>query len=127
MYEGSDLVPSWRINSTIYFNTQLPKDFEVNEIDYSLTVQNVPAEWNFTALQCVVGTQFSNRGYLFVIPNSTTCFDCVPSSSTSSPTDQSTTLIEYTSATHTGVFTLQIRVSSVSVLSLCMIMKCLIT
>ena len=65
-YEGSDLTPSWRINASIYSHTELPRSYEFNDQDFSLTIHNVPVSLNFTSFQCVVGTSFSSRGYLIV-------------------------------------------------------------
>ena len=79
-YQGSDLTPAWRINNSIYSHTQLPVMYDFNDQDFSLTVNSVPDSLNFTSFQCIVGTIFSNQGYLFVeveqqiVTNCTECF-----------------------------------------------------
>ena len=88
-YEGSDLTPSWRINTSIYFHTELPRNFKFNDQDFSLTIHNVPVSLNFTSFQCVVGTSFSNRGYLVVDVDQKNitegCVECIIPTSNSPP------------------------------------------
>ena len=82
VYEGSRLIPSWRINTTIYSHTMLPRGFEFNNQEFSLTVKNAAVSLNFTSFQCIVGTSVSRRGYLIVEKRITSCNGCLSSSST---------------------------------------------
>ena len=65
-YLGDDLTPAWRINNSIYSHTQLPAIYVFNDQDFSLSINSVPGSLNFTSFQCIVGTIFSNQGYLYV-------------------------------------------------------------
>lgn len=90
-YQGSYLTPAWRINRTIYPHTDLPHIFMFNDQDFSLTVSSVPSSLNFTSFECIVGTVFSNRGYLHVEVdrdrNITQCTECFTSSTKVSDAD----------------------------------------
>lgn len=101
-YEGSNRLPLWRINTTIFSHTQLPSGFKFDREDFSLCVLNAPASLNFTSFQCVVGTRFSNRGYLIVEKNSTVCKDCMSSTRNFSQRQQHLTTVP--PKLKTGVF-----------------------
>ena len=60
----------------------LPRGFEFNNEDFSLTVKTAPVSLNMTYFQCIVGTSLSRRGYLIVEKRTTSCIGCLPSSST---------------------------------------------
>ena len=77
VYEGSFLTPSWRINTTIYSHSELPSEFEFNDNDFSVEINDVPLSLNFTAFQCVVGTAFSGRAWLIVERNETASTECI--------------------------------------------------
>ena len=94
VYEGSDRVPSWRINTTIYSNSQLPGEYELDDQDFSLSVQSVPTSLNSTSFQCIIGIYFSEKGYLFVEPiekNTTDCDKCNPVHTSTSTSEISST------------------------------------
>ena len=108
VYEGSYLIPSWRINTTIYSHTELPRGFEFDDDDFSLAVQNVPLSLNFTTFQCVVGTEFSSRAYLIVERNETLTLategvDRVTATSTSSESNAPSTTEGSTTTTGVSV------------------------
>ena len=101
-YQGSDLTPAWRINNSIYSHTQLPAIYDFNDQDFSLTVNSVPGSLNFTSFQCIVGTIFSNQGYLFVEveQQNITMANCTKCSASTTKSDVETT----PELTVTGVF-----------------------
>lgn len=71
-FEGADnLVPQWRVNTTVYFFTDIPTIYGFDYQDFSLTIENAPRSLNFTSFQCIVGITFSNTAYLIIFANST--------------------------------------------------------
>ena len=94
-YQGSDLTPAWRINNSIYSHTQLPAIYDFNDQDFSLTVSSAPGSLNFTSFQCIVGTIFSNQGYLFIEVEQQYTTNCVQCSAltTTSAVENTTELI----------------------------------
>lgn len=70
-FEGANTVPYWKVNTTVYYFTDIPRRYGYNYQDFSLNIQSTPKTLNFTSFQCIVGTAFSNRAYLIVFANET--------------------------------------------------------
>ena len=70
-FDGSDLTPTWSINSTIYYHTDLPQIYGFNNQDFSLTIINVSLNLNGTSFECIVGRTKSAVGVLIVLKANT--------------------------------------------------------
>ena len=66
-FEGSDLTPSWIINKSVYYHTNLPLMYSFDEKDFSLTVENVSLDLSGTSFECIVGQRKSAKGVLIVL------------------------------------------------------------
>ena len=67
-FEGSVRIPDWKINGTVYYWQYIPHPFTFHLSDFSLTVENVGASFNGTAVQCIIpGVAESSIGQLIVL------------------------------------------------------------
>ena len=66
-FEGSDLTPSWIINNSVYYHTNLPLIYSFDEQDFSLIIKNVSLDLSGTSFECIVGRRKSAKGVLIVL------------------------------------------------------------
>ena len=66
-FDGSDLTPSWIINNSVYYHTDLPHPYLFNNQDFSLTIEMVSLLLSGTTFRCIVGRTESVEGLLVVI------------------------------------------------------------
>jgi hypothetical protein len=66
-FEGSDSTPSWSINNSIHYHTNLPQIYSFNGQDFSLSIENVSLDLSGTYFECIVGQRKSAKGVLTVL------------------------------------------------------------
>jgi hypothetical protein len=66
-FEGSDSTPSWSINNSVYYHTNLPQIYSFNGQDFSLSIENVSLDLSGTYFECIVGQSKSAKGVLTVL------------------------------------------------------------
>ena len=67
-FSGSQGIPDWKINNSVYYWQGIPWPYIFNQRDYSLSINNVQASLNNTTFGCIVhGSIESSVGLLTVV------------------------------------------------------------
>ena len=71
LFTGSDEVPFWGINGSYFDWSDLPPQYSISPLDFSLTVENVNITMNQIPYSCVIEGVESDIAFLYVFSNTT--------------------------------------------------------
>ena len=71
LFTGSDEVPFWGINGSYFDWSDLPPQYSISPLDFSLTIESVNITMNQIPYSCVIEGVESNIAFLYVLSNIT--------------------------------------------------------